>query len=98
MTEQAGWYPDPRNPRITRFWTGSAWSAERFWDGSAWVERAEWAAPAGVASTSQPRAAWTGSPTWAGSQAATPAKTPTTGRVKNQMLLVLTGAGLIIIG
>jgi hypothetical protein len=32
-----GWYPDPANPYVTRFWSGGAWTAMRTWDGSNWT-------------------------------------------------------------
>ena len=41
-----GWYPDPNNAGVVRFWTGTSWSGERSWDGSAWVDRVPAAVPA----------------------------------------------------
>ncbi len=40
MSTPSGWYPDPVDPRVQRFWTGSGWTAQRFWNGAEWVEAA----------------------------------------------------------
>jgi hypothetical protein len=40
MTEaQVGWHPDPRDPAVMWFWSGSEWTASRVWDGTNWVDR-----------------------------------------------------------
>jgi hypothetical protein len=40
MSTPAGWYPDPVDQRMQRFWTGSAWTAQRIWTGSGWADAA----------------------------------------------------------
>ena len=32
-----GWYPDPGNPSVQRYWDGWRWTHQVRWDGSAWV-------------------------------------------------------------
>jgi hypothetical protein len=40
MTEaQVGWHPDPRDPAVMWFWSGTEWTASRAWDGTNWVDR-----------------------------------------------------------
>jgi hypothetical protein len=36
---QVGWHPDPRDPAVMWFWSGSEWTASRVWDGTNWVDR-----------------------------------------------------------
>lgn len=38
MTTEPGWYPDPDDAHITRYWDGTSWVAQRAWDGTAWVQ------------------------------------------------------------
>ena len=40
MSPPAGWYADPADPRVQRFWTGSAWTAQQVWNGTQWVDPA----------------------------------------------------------
>jgi hypothetical protein len=32
-----GWFPDPGNPTVTRYWDGARWTHQLRWDGSTWV-------------------------------------------------------------
>src|SRR2546421_4261868 len=45
VSPEPGWYPEPTNPSLIRFWDGSAWSAQRVWTGSEWVESAPGLSP-----------------------------------------------------
>ena len=57
MNAPAGWYPDPTNGHITRYWDGDRYTHERHWDGSGWVDPA--AAPASPATpAAQPASAY----------------------------------------
>src|SRR6185312_445212 len=38
MQAAPGWYPDPGNAHVTRYWDGSRYTHERHWNGTAWVE------------------------------------------------------------
>jgi hypothetical protein len=46
VSAPAGWYPDPGNPHVTRYWDGNGYTHERHWNGSAWVEPPPVAPPA----------------------------------------------------
>jgi hypothetical protein len=46
MNTAPGWYPDPTDDRIMRFWDGSQWNAERSLTGAAQVDDVAPAAPA----------------------------------------------------
>lgn len=45
-TAAAGWYPNPNDARVMRYWTGVQWSGERVWTGTAWTDTAPVAATA----------------------------------------------------
>jgi Protein of unknown function (DUF2510) len=67
MSEQgagAGWYADPSNdPRVQRYWDGSAWTVQRVWDGARWAEPAQVApavAPPAVPPNQGQRRLWIG--------------------------------------
>lgn len=32
-----GWFPDPGNPTVQRYWDGSRWTHQARWNGSVWV-------------------------------------------------------------
>jgi hypothetical protein len=49
MATEAGWYPDANDERTTRYWDGSAWTAQRSWDGARWVSAVVSAQPASAA-------------------------------------------------
>jgi hypothetical protein len=57
MSTPAGWYADPADPRVQRFWTGSTWTAQRVWTGTQWVDPAAVPPPPGVG-TLRPRRLW----------------------------------------
>jgi len=57
MSTPSGWYPDQSDPRVQRFWTGSAWTAQRFWNGAEWVDAAP---PPQFPPSAHPSAAATG--------------------------------------
>lgn len=40
MNAPAGWYPDPGDAHITRYWDGERYTRELRWDGTAWVDPA----------------------------------------------------------
>jgi len=40
MSTPTGWYTDPADQRVQRFWDGSNWTTQRVWNGSQWVEQA----------------------------------------------------------
>lgn len=40
-----GWHPDPRDPSVMWFWSGTEWTASRVWDGTNWVDRSGPEAP-----------------------------------------------------
>jgi hypothetical protein len=40
MNAAAGWYPDPGDPHVTRYWDGTRYTHERHWNGTAWVDPA----------------------------------------------------------
>jgi hypothetical protein len=40
MSSPAGWHTDPNDPRVQRYWDGSAWTGQRIWDGAKWVDAA----------------------------------------------------------
>ena len=50
MNAPAGWYPDPGNAHVTRYWNGDRYTHERHWNGSAWVEPPPIPPPAAPAS------------------------------------------------
>lgn len=35
-----GWYADPHDQLVTRYWDGARWTAARRWDGTSWVDQA----------------------------------------------------------
>ena len=37
---QPGWYSDPANFQVTRYWSGAAWTAQRTWNGATWIDGA----------------------------------------------------------
>jgi hypothetical protein len=41
MSTEPGWYPDPNDAGVMRFWSGNDWVGERVWDGAKWVDRGE---------------------------------------------------------
>src|SRR5438128_160112 len=45
MNTAPGWYPDPTDDRIMRFWDGTQWNAERSLTGVAMVDAVAPAAP-----------------------------------------------------
>jgi hypothetical protein len=109
MTVSApGWYPNPNDPRITRFWTGAQWAGERIWNGSAWVDAAP--VPPSAPAPAVPTFA-AGPPYQVAGISAPPAyyaplaqsapvssKRPVPQPVRNRLLLTLGGAALMIIG
>ena len=56
MSSPAGWYPDPNDPRVQRYWDGSGWNGQRVWDGAQWMD----AAPAPAPQRSNRRWWWLG--------------------------------------
>jgi hypothetical protein len=77
-----GWYPDPNNSGIVRYWTGVSWSGERIWDGSAWIDTTPIGAPGPGAAP----------------VVAAPVATKASMRVRNRVLSTIAGAALMIIG
>jgi len=96
-----GWYPDPADPRVSRFWTGAQWAGERFWDGSGWVDRAPlgptpW--PASGTSGYQPGGGTPGAVNqWGGVVGPTP-RPALSPRIRNRVFATLIGAACIVIG
>jgi hypothetical protein len=71
MNAPAGWYPDPTNAHVTRYWNGDRYTHERHWNGSAWV------APPPIPPPAAPRPA-TFAPVEAAPASAQPAPAPVT--------------------
>jgi hypothetical protein len=49
MNAGAGWYPDPNDAHVTRYWDGDRYTHERRWNGVAWVDPAAAPRPAPAA-------------------------------------------------
>ena len=49
MTQAPGWYREPTDPSVTRYWDGSTWTAQRVWTESGWIEPGAGASPTGGA-------------------------------------------------
>lgn len=83
-----GWFSDPGNPQVSRYWTGAQWAGERIWNGAAWIDSRPPALPP--------------QPVYAGPGAApftaTATRTPAIGPVRNRLLLTVAGAVLVVIG
>jgi hypothetical protein len=75
MNAVAGWYPDPADSHVTRYWDGERYTRELRWDGSAWVDPTAVAPPPPVVATPTPTPTPTPEPTPA--VAAAPAVAPT---------------------
>lgn len=41
MSTEPGWYPDPNDAGVMRFWSGNDWVGERIWDGAKWVDQVD---------------------------------------------------------
>jgi hypothetical protein len=41
MTTKPGWYPDPSDRGVQRFWSGTDWVGQRVWDGAKWVDHSD---------------------------------------------------------
>jgi hypothetical protein len=92
ISAQPGWYPEPNNAALVRFWDGSAWTAQRVWTGSAWVESATGFSPVVVAPAA------TGAPSWAGAYGrATPPGMRRRSPAGRKLWYVLTGSAAAVV-
>jgi hypothetical protein len=85
MSAEPGWFPDPVDSRVTRFWTGSEWGDELVWNGASWQQRPALPPPFGV-------------PAGSLSSPAAVAAAPTKARRSSAQLLMFVGAAVVVGG